>query len=64
MYSEIISALEEAEKNPDVLLCCFTGSGNYFSSGNDLKNYTEAGNEEPEKMIKKGCDLVEYVTHI
>lgn len=33
MFEEVICALKEADSNPDVLLVCMTGSGDYFSSG-------------------------------
>ncbi|CAF0818124.1 unnamed protein product [Brachionus calyciflorus] len=58
MYSEIAMALKEAEENPKIKICVFTGAGDYFSSGNDLSNYT-VQNEDPRDAIKKGCDLVE-----
>lgn len=58
MYTEIISALKEAEINPEIKFCVFTGAGDYFSSGNDLSNYLKE-TKEPEKMVKQGCKMVE-----
>ena len=40
MYNELIEALSEADKNPNVLMCCITGAGDYYCSGNDLTNFS------------------------
>lgn len=58
-YSEIIDALKEADQNENVLFCCVTGSGKFFSSGNDLSNYLKQSDEDSSVLIKKGVDLVE-----
>lgn len=52
MYKELIEALKEADNNPNVLMCCITGAGDYYCSGNDLTNFTT-----PEAMadIKKAA---------
>lgn len=36
MYGEIIRAMSEAAKNPDIRFLVFTGNGDYYSAGNDL----------------------------
>lgn len=40
MYNEIIEALKEADSNPKITICCFTGAGEYYCSGNDLSSFT------------------------
>ena len=40
MYNELIEALNEADKNPNVIMCCITGAGDYYCSGNDLTNFS------------------------
>lgn len=37
MYEQCIQALEQAASNPDVLAVVFTGEGDFFSSGADVK---------------------------
>lgn len=59
MYKEITDALDEAESNPKVLICVVTGNGSYYSSGNDLTNYTNVNVENPEEEIERGTQLVE-----
>ena len=60
MYLEFVAALKEADENDSILLAVVTGAGEYFSSGNDLRNFT--ANIDPsktEEVLKQGCDLVE-----
>lgn len=59
MYQEIIDAMKDAENDPNVLVCCFTGSGSYYSSGNDLTNYMNL--EDPETAIENGSKRLELV---
>ena len=59
MYNEVIRALDEADRNPNVVLCCFTGNGKYYSSGNDLSNFTKYSNEDTETLIENGTKLCE-----
>ena len=58
MYEEIPRALQEAEENSDILFVVLTGSGDYFSSGNDLSNYMKPS-EDPEADIIKGSRYLE-----
>lgn len=60
MFVEITDALKEAESNADVIACVFTGNGNFFTSGNDLTNYTRT-TDDPEQAMILGCQLVEYL---
>ncbi|NXO11650.1 ECI2 isomerase, partial [Oriolus oriolus] len=63
MYREIIKALEEAGKN-DSTIAVITGNGDYYSSGNDLTNFTNVQPGEMEKMAKDGAVLLkEFVGH-
>ncbi|NWI90712.1 ECI2 isomerase, partial [Pitta sordida] len=63
MYREVIKALEEAGKN-DSTIAVITGNGDYYSSGNDLSNFTDIRPDEMEKMAKDGAVLLkEFVDH-
>ncbi|XP_008940947.1 PREDICTED: enoyl-CoA delta isomerase 2, mitochondrial [Merops nubicus] len=63
MYREIIKALEEAGKN-DSTIAVITGNGDYYSSGNDLNNFTNIQPGDMEKMAKDGAVLLrEFVDH-
>lgn len=61
MFRDLIRFLKEAEKNPKLTIIVLTGTGTYFSSGNDLSNFTTAF-EDPsanfEQVIKDGSKLV------
>ena len=60
MFIEISQALQEADLNPSIICCAITGNGPYFSSGNDLTNYTSNADGEPKALIKAGCNLCLY----
>uniref|UniRef100_A0A8C3QZL6 Enoyl-CoA delta isomerase 2 n=2 Tax=Cyanoderma ruficeps TaxID=181631 RepID=A0A8C3QZL6_9PASS len=63
MYREIIRALEEAGKN-DSTIAVITGNGDYYSSGNDLNNFTKVQPGDMEKMAKDGALLLkDFVDH-
>ncbi|XP_068252704.1 enoyl-CoA delta isomerase 2 isoform X2 [Nyctibius grandis] len=63
MYREIIKALEEAGKD-DSTIAVITGNGDYYSSGNDLNNFTDVQPSEMEKMARDGAVLLkEFVGH-
>ncbi|XP_069709681.1 enoyl-CoA delta isomerase 2 isoform X2 [Phaenicophaeus curvirostris] len=63
MYGEIIKALEEAGKD-DSAIAVITGNGDYYSSGNDLNNFTSGLSGEVEKMAKDAAALLkEFVDH-
>ena len=59
MYQEITLALKEADTNPNVMICAITGSGTYYSSGNDLTNYMKMESDNPEEEIERGSKVVE-----
>ncbi|XP_071823485.1 enoyl-CoA delta isomerase 2-like isoform X1 [Apostichopus japonicus] len=54
MWTELILALRSASRDDRVVVCVLTGSGDYFSSGNDLNNFIEAS--------KRGSDAANYMT--
>lgn len=61
MYNELMEALEEAQNNPNVLMVCITGAGNYYCSGNDLTNFsTPTAMSDIKKAAKEGGILLEY----
>ncbi|KAM6177056.1 enoyl-CoA delta isomerase 2 [Erethizon dorsatum] len=51
MYKDIILALKAASKD-DSVITVFTGNGNYYSSGNDLTNFTN-NSGDLEKMSEE-----------
>ncbi|XP_070784152.1 enoyl-CoA delta isomerase 2 [Enoplosus armatus] len=57
MYNEIIAALEQAAKD-DSVITVFTGAGDFYSSGNDLSNFTKIPEGGVEEMAKRGGDLL------
>ena len=58
MYFELKDALNEANKNENISFVCITGAGDYFTSGNDLNNYSESSesNLSFEEMKKQGTE--------
>ncbi|XP_045900993.1 enoyl-CoA delta isomerase 2-like isoform X3 [Micropterus dolomieu] len=62
MYSEIMAALQQAAKD-DSVLTVFTGAGDFYSSGNDLSNFTKIPEGGVEESAKRGGELLsrEYV---
>ncbi|NWX83719.1 ECI2 isomerase, partial [Nothoprocta ornata] len=63
MYREIMKALEEAAKD-DSTIVVITGNGDYYCSGNDLKNFTNIPAGEMEKMAEDGAALLrDFVAH-
>lgn len=57
MYKEIIQALGEAGKD-DSTIAVITGNGDYYSSGNDLNNFTNVQPGDMEKMAKDGAVIL------
>lgn len=56
MYDGIVEALKRAGEDPEVKFVVLTGTGKYFSSGNDLKNFTK-GLQETGGDIEKSTQL-------
>jgi enoyl-CoA hydratase/carnithine racemase len=62
MYLEICDALNEAQNDDKISICCITGNGQFFSSGNDVLNYLKPNNEKnQEKLIEDGVRLYGYI---
>ncbi|XP_046794268.1 enoyl-CoA delta isomerase 2 isoform X2 [Gallus gallus] len=57
MYREIINALQEAAKD-DSTIAVFTGNGDYYTSGNDLNNFSNVQPSEMKKMAKDAAELL------
>lgn len=63
MYSEIMQALEEAAQD-DSVITVMTGSGDYYSSGNDLSNFTKIPPEGVKKAAEESGELLKnFVSH-
>jgi enoyl-CoA hydratase/carnithine racemase len=61
MYQEIIDALTEAQNDNKISICCLTGNGKFFSSGNDITNYLKPkDNESQEQLIENGVNSYGY----
>ncbi|KAG8189918.1 hypothetical protein JTE90_009063 [Oedothorax gibbosus] len=60
MYGDIILALKEAAQN-DTALTVITGKGDYYSSGNDLSNFSQASGDLSAAAVKAAELLKEFV---
>ncbi|KAI2803156.1 Vacuolar protein sorting-associated protein 33A [Blomia tropicalis] len=61
IYEGIIDALKRAGEDPDIKFVVITGTGKYFSSGNDLKNFTkglQAAGGDMEKATSMARDTL------
>ncbi len=61
MYHEIIEALQEADKDPNVKIALLTGEGDFYSSGNDLSNFANIPPEGPQKMASDAREVLKFV---
>ncbi len=52
MFSTLSSALVDANVDTSTKFVVLTGTGDYFSSGNDLSNFTNTGGKDPDEMIE------------
>lgn len=50
MYNDISSALHEAAEDKEVRVAVFTGTGDYYCSGNDLSNFTQVKPDQIGQM--------------
>ncbi|XP_060920985.1 enoyl-CoA delta isomerase 2, mitochondrial isoform X1 [Labrus mixtus] len=57
MYDEIVAALAQAAKD-DSVITVITGAGDYYSSGNDLSNFTKIPEEGVEQLAKSSAELL------
>ncbi|XP_020030578.2 enoyl-CoA delta isomerase 2 isoform X1 [Castor canadensis] len=58
MYQEILSALEATSKDDNSVITVLTGNGDYYSSGNDLTNFTNLPPGGIEEVAKTGSILL------
>jgi peroxisomal 3,2-trans-enoyl-CoA isomerase len=58
MYKDIIADLDAAAANNSVRVVVLTGEGEYYSSGNDLKNVAVLGKPGGLELAYKGADLL------
>jgi len=64
MYRQLIDLVNNSAKDPSVHYFVLTGTGDFFSSGNDLSNFTETLKKggDINKMAKDAAELVrEYI---
>ncbi|RYG53080.1 enoyl-CoA hydratase, partial [archaeon] len=54
MYHHLTTALTEAGGDPAVRVVVLTGAGSFFSSGNDLSNFTSMASGGMEAMAETG----------
>ena len=59
MYNEIQAALDEAAARDDVAVAVLTGSGEFYSSGNDLSNFANIPPEGPAALAEQAGDVLE-----
>ena len=62
MYDGIRDVLNNTANDDSVKLVYLTGAGDYFSSGNDLANFTQIPPEGPKKMAAEGRQRLKYVS--
>ena len=60
MYREIQEALQAAGEDEAVVCAVLTGAGDYYSSGNDLSNFTNIPPDGPQKMAAEAKDTLKY----
>lgn len=61
MYRGIISGLDEAAADESVRIAVLTGEGDFYSSGNDLKNVAMLAKPGGLEMAYKGAELLRFV---
>ena len=54
MYPSLTSALNDAAVDESAKFVVLTGPGDYFSSGNDLTNFTNTGGRDMDEVIDTG----------
>lgn len=55
LYLDLIKALRSAKENEDVRVVVLTGAGNFYSSGNDLSNFTTVDLSDQD-LVKRLMD--------
>lgn len=59
LYKDLMSTLEQVGKDDVTRVVVLTGAGSYYSSGNDLSNFSNIPPEGPQKMADEGAILLE-----
>ena len=63
MYAGIINALKEASENPSVSIVAITGTGDFYSSGNDfgfvMRNVSDNSENPAETQAQNGMNMVQ-----
>ena len=64
MYSSIVDALNDAANDGATKFVVLTGTGDYFSSGNDLSNFmnTDDDGKDMDEMLQNGGQLMPRIT--
>ncbi|XP_014679379.1 PREDICTED: enoyl-CoA delta isomerase 2, mitochondrial-like [Priapulus caudatus] len=57
-YEELIKALDQASNDKTVVLAAVTGTGDYYSSGNDLSNFANIQPDQIAKMADDARDIL------
>ena len=58
MYQDIEKILKSSATNPAIKVALFTGSGDYYCSGNDLSNFLNIPPEGPEQLATDSSILL------
>jgi len=64
MYNSFVQLLKEAENDPNTTMVAVTGTGSYFSSGNDLTNLTNLTGTVEEAAINGRKVLLDFVASL
>ena len=59
-YDEVVAALKEAADDPATVVTVTTGAGDFYSSGNDLSNFTSIQGDIKE-IAKESGVLLKWV---
>lgn len=61
MYEDITNILNTSANNSSIKVTLFTGTGDYYCSGNDLSNFMNIPPEGPEKLAADSALLLKQV---
>ena len=64
MYCCMRDTLNQAANDNDVRVFVLTGAGNFYSSGNDLANFTNIPPEGPQKLVADSRVLLKYFSFL
>ncbi|KAJ8042173.1 Enoyl-CoA delta isomerase 2, mitochondrial [Holothuria leucospilota] len=59
LYTDISAALKKAAEDKNVSLAVVTGAGDYYCSGNDLKNFANVDPSNIKQMAEESGDFLE-----